>query len=184
MFKVSCSRRVVFAAASVALVGGGIALPAAAMAAPAPQHVLTVTPQDDDDDVFGLTGLLDGDLDVSGVMGGDLMDPGYPHAMGGTKHRGLGGLSSWRGDDTDPQVGLGAWLAPGATGSEGRAASPDHLLSQMGGGGHPGGGPDVPMGTSPGAGGSGGPGLFTGGSTPPGGGTVGGGGIGAMGGHE
>ncbi len=98
MFKISYSRRVLLAAASVALVGGGVALPAAAMAAPAPQHGVTAAPQGDDEDGPGLVGdLLGSDLSIPGVMGGDLMDPGYPQGMGGTHHR-WGGLSSWRGD--------------------------------------------------------------------------------------
>ncbi|MFE6847981.1 hypothetical protein [Streptomyces sp. NPDC057686] len=71
------NRRIVLAAASVTLVGG-VALPATAMAAPAtPQHTITQTPHNDGND----HGLQTSDHSVPGVMGGDLMDPGYQQGV-------------------------------------------------------------------------------------------------------
>ncbi|MGW1775395.1 hypothetical protein [Streptomyces sp. NPDC002104] len=55
MFKILSTRRIVLASASVALLGGGIALPATAMAAPVPQHVVSVL-QDDSADGIGTGG--------------------------------------------------------------------------------------------------------------------------------
>ncbi|MET9960723.1 hypothetical protein ABZ128_17010 [Streptomyces sp. NPDC006326] len=53
MFQRFSTRRIVLAGASVALLGGGIALPATAMAAPvaAPQHVVTLAPADSADGI-------------------------------------------------------------------------------------------------------------------------------------
>ncbi|MFE9633564.1 hypothetical protein [Streptomyces sp. NPDC006463] len=53
MFELFSTRRVVLAGASLALVGGGIALPATAMAAPAaaPQQAVTLAPSDSADGV-------------------------------------------------------------------------------------------------------------------------------------
>ncbi|MFG2985934.1 hypothetical protein ACGFYQ_41340 [Streptomyces sp. NPDC048258] len=53
MHKLFSTRRVVLAGASLALVGGGIALPATAMAAPAavPQHAVTLAPSDSADGI-------------------------------------------------------------------------------------------------------------------------------------
>ncbi|MEV6296749.1 hypothetical protein AB0M41_41515 [Streptomyces sp. NPDC051896] len=47
MTKISWTRRIVFAASSATLIGGGVALPATAMAAPMPQHVVAQAPTDD-----------------------------------------------------------------------------------------------------------------------------------------
>ncbi|MGW1775380.1 hypothetical protein [Streptomyces sp. NPDC002104] len=57
MFKILSTRRIVLASASVALLGGGIALPATAMAAPtaAPQHAVSFV-QDDSADGIGTGG--------------------------------------------------------------------------------------------------------------------------------
>ncbi|MEU9143936.1 hypothetical protein [Streptomyces sp. NPDC048349] len=91
------NRRIVLAAASVTLIGGGVALPATAMAAPtAPQHSVTLVPHDDGHD----PGLQDGDLSVPGVMGGDLMDPHYPQGDQNDNHdtpNGNGGSSLFGG---------------------------------------------------------------------------------------
>ncbi|MFJ6940244.1 hypothetical protein [Streptomyces sp. NPDC101132] len=51
MFQRFLTRRVVLSASSLALVGGGIALPATAMAAPAPQAVVTLAPADSADGI-------------------------------------------------------------------------------------------------------------------------------------
>ncbi|NXY99848.1 hypothetical protein HYE82_36885, partial [Streptomyces sp. BR123] len=53
MFERSWTRRIVLAGASAALVGGGIALPATAMAAPvsAPQQAVSVLPADSADGI-------------------------------------------------------------------------------------------------------------------------------------
>ncbi|MFG2295519.1 hypothetical protein [Streptomyces sp. NPDC048603] len=138
MFKISCSRRVVLAAASVALIGGGVALPATAVAAVAasavPSPGVALAPQDGEEDILDFGGvvagfgLLDGDDSVPGVMGGDLMDPGYPE--GGEWEGTLDG-----GDDES----IGARLAPGATGSEGRVDGFFGGGSIVGGGGAGGG---------------------------------------------
>ncbi|MGW4688909.1 hypothetical protein ACWEPM_28995 [Streptomyces sp. NPDC004244] len=57
MFERSWTRRIVLASASAALLGGGIALPATAMAAPTttPQHAVTFL-QDDSADGIGTSG--------------------------------------------------------------------------------------------------------------------------------
>ncbi|MEU5809372.1 hypothetical protein [Streptomyces sp. NPDC047718] len=57
MFERSWTRRIVLAGASAALLGGGIALPATAMAAPTttPQHAVTFL-QDDSADGIGTSG--------------------------------------------------------------------------------------------------------------------------------
>ncbi|MFJ6941037.1 hypothetical protein [Streptomyces sp. NPDC101132] len=51
MFTLSLTRRVVLAGSSLALVGGGIALPATALASPAPQAVVTLAPADSADGI-------------------------------------------------------------------------------------------------------------------------------------
>ncbi|MFI8106155.1 hypothetical protein ACIQUQ_33805 [Streptomyces sp. NPDC101118] len=51
MFQISLTRRVALAGSSLALLGGGIALPATAMAAPAPQSVVTLAPADSADGI-------------------------------------------------------------------------------------------------------------------------------------
>ncbi|MEV7416644.1 hypothetical protein [Streptomyces sp. NPDC089919] len=55
MFELSFTRRALLAGSSLLLVGGGIALPATAMAAPAPQHAVTFV-QDDSADGIGTSG--------------------------------------------------------------------------------------------------------------------------------
>ncbi|MEV7415320.1 hypothetical protein [Streptomyces sp. NPDC089919] len=55
MFELSFTRRVVLAGSSLLLVGGGVALPATAMAAPAPQHAVTFV-QDDSADGIATSG--------------------------------------------------------------------------------------------------------------------------------
>ncbi|MEV7416337.1 hypothetical protein [Streptomyces sp. NPDC089919] len=55
MFELSFTRRVVLAGSSLLLLGGGVALPATAMAAPAPQHAVTFV-QDDSADGIGTSG--------------------------------------------------------------------------------------------------------------------------------
>ncbi|MFE6848280.1 hypothetical protein [Streptomyces sp. NPDC057686] len=67
MTKLFWNRRVVLAAASVALAGGGLALPATAMAASAaPQHGMTLAPQNDNGNApRGIEGAYHGNVDVN-----------------------------------------------------------------------------------------------------------------------
>ncbi|MEU5806668.1 MULTISPECIES: hypothetical protein [unclassified Streptomyces] len=69
MFERSWTRRIVLAGASAALLGGGIALPATAMAAPvaAPQHAVSLLPNDSADGIG-----TSGDADASNTtVGGE-----------------------------------------------------------------------------------------------------------------
>ncbi|MFF1337453.1 hypothetical protein ACFVYT_05955 [Streptomyces sp. NPDC058290] len=67
MSKLQWNRRVVLAAASVTLAGGGVALPATAMAAPAaPQHGVTLAPQNENGHTpGGIEGAYRGGVDVN-----------------------------------------------------------------------------------------------------------------------
>ncbi|MFE9631083.1 hypothetical protein [Streptomyces sp. NPDC006463] len=129
MNKITWNRRIVLAAASVTLIGGGVALPATAMAAPtAPQHAVTLAPQDGDhgdDD----PGLHDGDLSVPGVMGGDLMDPDYPPGDEGDSWtpNSNGGSSVTGGDWEDDNTMVGGDATSGGhTGSSKHHGSGSH----------------------------------------------------------
>ncbi|MER5763177.1 hypothetical protein [Streptomyces sp. NPDC002082] len=76
MFKILSTRRIVLASASVALLGGGIALPATAMAAPTavPQHAVSVL-QGDSADGIGTGGdATAGNTTVGGTSQGGNAD--------------------------------------------------------------------------------------------------------------
>ncbi|MFJ7271562.1 hypothetical protein ACIQV3_33800 [Streptomyces sp. NPDC099050] len=82
MFKILSTRRLVLASASVALLGGGIALPATAMAAPAPQHAVSFL-QDDSADGIGTGGDANAEnTTVGGTSQGGNADSGVGSCKG------------------------------------------------------------------------------------------------------
>ncbi|MET9960725.1 hypothetical protein ABZ128_17020 [Streptomyces sp. NPDC006326] len=95
MFQRFSTRRVVLAGASVALLGGGIALPATAMAAPvaAPQHVVTLAPADSADGIG--TG---GDSNAENTTVGG-------NATGGNANSGVGNCEGGCDITTGPATG-------------------------------------------------------------------------------
>ncbi|MGW0753258.1 hypothetical protein [Streptomyces sp. NPDC002587] len=120
MNSITWNRRIVLAAASVTLIGGGVALPATAMAAPnAAQHSVTQTPHNDD------PGLQESDHSVPGTMGGDLMDPDYPPGDDNDSRDTPNSNSGSGGDDSDDNVTVGgdSGASGGATKSSGHTGS-------------------------------------------------------------
>lgn len=104
MTKLYWNRRVVLAAASVTLAGGGLALPATAMAAPAaPQHGVTLAPRNGNGNTpGGIEGAYRGGVDVN--LGSESRQVANPpdEGTGGSQqgakppHEGTGGNAHGR----------------------------------------------------------------------------------------
>ncbi|MFG2291970.1 hypothetical protein [Streptomyces sp. NPDC048603] len=119
MTKISWNRRVVLAAASAALIGGGVALPAAAMAVPAaPQNGIALAPQTDPEDILDWI-----DQSVSDPTGGlgppELIPEPLDHEGWGDGEGGHGRLLDLPGfsedghsndDGDDRPLGGGQWI--------------------------------------------------------------------------
>ncbi|MFB7462899.1 hypothetical protein ACFCZ1_05230 [Streptomyces sp. NPDC056224] len=85
MFERFSTRRIVLAGASLALVGGGVALPATAMAAPAaaPQQAVTLAPVDDSADGIGTGGDANAEnTTVGGTATGGAANSGVGNCKG------------------------------------------------------------------------------------------------------
>ncbi|MEV7414832.1 hypothetical protein [Streptomyces sp. NPDC089919] len=83
MFEITFTRRIVLAGSSLLLLGGGVALPATAMAAPAPQHAVTFVHQDDSADGIGTSGDTNAEnTTVGGTATSGTADTGVKNCKG------------------------------------------------------------------------------------------------------